>query len=105
MPPPTFLVDAATLRQLFNDARLYERVMDGELREALQYDHHLTRRQASRVAQRYCTFSQAVAYYNHHGRKPAVVHQYLRNSRIGGSGRPDPKWLRVGDQTYALLPK
>jgi len=89
---------------MFNDARLYERVMDGELREELQDERHLTRRQAHRAAQRYCTFSQAVAYYDRRGRKLAVVHQYLRNNRLGGSGRPDPKWLRVGDQIYVLLP-
>lgn len=90
---------------MFNDAHLYDRVMDGDLREEIQDERHLSRRQASRVSQRYCTSSQVVAYYDRDGRKLAIAHQYLRNNRIGASGRPDPKWLRVGDQTYALLPE
>lgn len=90
---------------MFNEARLYERVMDGELSEEVQDERHLSRRQASRVNQRHCTSSQVVAYYDRDGHKLAVVHQYMRRNRIGGSGRPDPKWLRIGNQAYAPLPE
>ena len=98
------LVDSALLRQKFNDGRFYERVMDGDLREDLLAERHLTRRQAGRAGQRYCTFSQSVAYYDVAGRKLAIVHQYFRNNQLGGSGRPYPKWLRLGNETFALLP-
>ncbi|MCY4437144.1 MAG: hypothetical protein OXE05_07405 [Chloroflexi bacterium] len=33
-------------------------------------------------------------------RPVALVHQYLQpDGKVGGSGRPDPKWLRLPDGT------
>jgi|GEM_PF-3790406 len=90
----TTLVDAATLGRLFNATRLYERVMDGEAQEEVRSDYHLSRRQARRAGQRYCTHSRAVIYRDRRGGALAVVHQYLHRDRLAGSGRPDPKWLR-----------
>jgi len=35
-----------------------------------------------------------------------MVHQYLRpDGIIGGSGKPDPKWVVVGDKVMALRAK
>jgi hypothetical protein len=35
-----------------------------------------------------------IAYYNQQGKKVAIAHQYVKpDGTIGGSGRPDPKWL------------
>lgn len=98
----TTIVDAETLRRLFNAARLYERVMDGELQEEVRRDHHLSRRQARRAGQRYCTHSQTVIYRDRRGAALAVVHQYLHRDRLAGSGRPDPKWLRHEGRVYVL---
>lgn len=41
--------------------------------------------------------SQTVEYFTKNGQRVARVHQYLRpDGTIGGKGRPDPKWLRLG---------
>ena len=41
--------------------------------------------------------SQTVDYLSLDGQLVARVHQYQRpDGSVGGSGRPDPKWLRVG---------
>jgi hypothetical protein len=43
------------------------------------------------------TVSQRIFYYRQ-GKLVAVVHQYIRpDGSLGGSGRPDPKWLRDGN--------
>lgn len=42
-----------------------------------------------------------VEYFAVDGRMMALVHQYLRpDGSIGGSGRPDPKRVRVGDEEW-----
>lgn len=49
--------------------------------------------------------SQTRRYYGHDGTQSAIVHQARRrDSTIGASGRPDPKWLRVGDIVYVPQP-
>ena len=48
------------------------------------------------------TVSQLVAYYerlpNGQRRLVAVIFQYLQpDGKLGASGKPDPKWLRLSD--------
>jgi hypothetical protein len=48
------------------------------------------------------TRSQFV-YYRISGQDYAKCHRHLRpDSTTGGSGRPDPKWLRVGGEIWKL---
>jgi hypothetical protein len=48
------------------------------------------------------TLSQMIRY-RIGGADYAKWHQYLRlDGSIGGSGRPDPKWLRVGGEIWKL---
>jgi len=47
------------------------------------------------------TRSQIVAYYDEEGNRLAIVHCYLRpDGTLGGSGRPDPKWLLHKGKIY-----
>ena len=44
----------------------------------------------------------AVAYLNDAGHRIFLVHFYLRpDGTIGGSGKPDPKWLFEDGVVYA----
>lgn len=47
--------------------------------------------------------SQAVEYRDRYGSRVAIVHQYrMQDGSLGGSGRPDPKIVVIGDTTYYL---
>jgi len=50
--------------------------------------------------------SQVLIYWDSQGNPVAMVHQYLRpDGIIGGSGKPDPKWVVVDDKVMALRAK
>ncbi len=45
-------------------------------------------------------------YYDAKGILIARAHRYLRpNGTLGGSGLPDPKWLRLSDRIIAFRDK
>lgn len=47
--------------------------------------------------------SQTVEYFTLDGQRVARVHQYLRlDGTIGGKGKPDPKWLRLGSLVLGM---
>ena len=47
------------------------------------------------------TRSLTVSYVNEVGERVFLVHFYLRSDgSIGGSGKPDPKWLYEGEVVY-----
>lgn len=49
----------------------------------------------------FCTRSQTIRYLDAAGQWAVVVHQYLRpDNTIGGSERPDPKRLRIGNTVF-----
>src|SRR2546430_473180 len=98
--PGQKLVDARTLRQMFNAGQYWERLQAGQLG---------SRGGASRYPgppfEPFCTFSQIVRYYTLTQERVAVVHQYLRpDGTVGGSGRPDPKAISAGGVLYTLDP-
>jgi hypothetical protein len=85
--------DKWTLRQRFNAGDYYGRLRRGEL-TAVVYNERLA---PPRANQPRGTLTQIVRYYDH-GVEVARVHQYrLRGDSLGGSGLPDPKWLREGN--------
>ena len=97
---PDHYVSKAEIRQHFNSMRLHQKAATGELVSIVR-DEYLAPRAAHQPAG---TVAQLVLYYERQPegklRSVALVHQYLRpDGRIGGSGRPDPKWLRLSDGT------
>ncbi|MEK7692793.1 MAG: hypothetical protein AAB349_01210, partial [Chloroflexota bacterium] len=51
------------------------------------------------------TVSHIVRYFDKGGRVVAIVHEFvLPDGSRGGSGRPDPKWVRIGPRAYKLKP-
>ena len=80
--------------------RLYQKAATGELVTIVR-DEYLAPRAAGQPTG---TVAQIVLYFEvlpDGERRPiALVHQYLRSDgQVGGSGRPDPKWLRLPDGT------
>ena len=92
------------MRSAFNQGRLVQRVAAGELSAHVRPDPlHLKGRLARARKEPPCTRSQMVEYSDESGLKVAVIHQYRRrDGSIGGKGRPDPKWLRVGAEIWTL---
>ncbi len=78
--------------------QLHAKAASGELTQILRAEY-LTPATAQQVPG---TVSQLVAYYERlpDGQKRllAVVFQYLQpDGKLGASGKPDPKWLRLPD--------
>jgi hypothetical protein len=97
-PPNHLPVSAEALQEMFNAGGYVEKVERGVLAVEIRRDKHPAPPKAN---QPYCTCSQILAYLNADGNRIAVVHQYLLpDGKLGGSGRPDPKALLVGDTLY-----
>jgi len=93
-------VGSQMIRQAFNASQLYHRLLSGDLQGTLRKDRHLSRARAANLGSPYCTRSQMLAYFDT-GQLVAIVHQYLQpDGTLGASGRPDPKWLRVGQDIW-----
>jgi len=101
-PNKTAIVSKETLQQMFNEGRYWERAVAGEFRTKIRGPG--TNPAPPEMNQPPGTVTQTVGYYDRHGKKIAVVHQYLLPDGVslGGSGRPDPKALVVGDTLYHL---
>ena len=105
MPPsrnlvPVEFVSEAVIRQHFNEGRFWERVQSGDLRADLKRNGHPATLPAGEPS---CTHSQTLNYYASNGELIAVVHQYKRpDGSLGGSGRPDPKWLSLSGRALAV---
>ncbi len=97
---PHRFVHPTEIRAHFNGMQLYAKAARGELDQVLRAEY-LTPPAANQVPG---TVSQLVADYERlhddQKRPVAIVFQYLQpNGRLGASGRPDPKWLRLPDGT------
>ncbi len=90
-------VTSAELRQIFNESRLYERANAGEYLQVIE-------RRApapAEAGQIHGTMSQMVWYVDDQLNRIVLVHEYRRpDGTLGGSGRPDPKRLLVGDEVW-----
>jgi hypothetical protein len=96
----TVYVDAPTLRQRFNALGYYAAVVRGELVGLVRTDNLA----GPNSGQPPGTRTQRV-YYMQGQTLVAIVHQYLRpDGKLGGSGLPDPKWLRDGRRILKLAP-
>ena len=98
--PPTVVVTAAELRQMFADHDFLGRLQRGELTQ------HLIRDREPKPPPHGMpegTRSQIIAY-RQAGTQVAIVHQYLRpDGTLGASGLPDPKRLLVNGLLYIVV--
>lgn len=78
-----------------------DRVRSGELVEDCVKNKHLTVEQAARQEQVYCTHSQILEYLLDEIRL-AVAHRYVPPAGFGGPSIPDPKYLEINGETYAV---
>lgn len=86
-------VDSPFLRERFNALDYYGRLLRGDLRAEIAKE----RPAPAAANQEPGTVTQRVRYLSE-DRVVAIVHQYVRlDGTIGGSGRPDPKWVLDGD--------
>jgi hypothetical protein len=98
-PTRSFYVDSDRLRQRFNALDLFGQLLRGEIVAVVDKE----RRARPSSGQEPGTLSQRLIYFRH-GVPVAVVHQYLKpDGTLGGSGLPDPKWLRDGDVILKFL--
>jgi len=93
--------DKNSIRESFNACQFYDRLQNNELTATTFKSKH-----RSPETEPICTSSQVVIYWDSQGNPVAMVHQYLRpDGTIGGSGKPDPKWIVVDDKVLALRSK
>src|SRR5260221_258428 len=98
--PPVKWVSEETIRSAFNRGQHFEKAGRGEILARLLRESHVRRPPPGEPV---CTMSQVLEYLDLAGGFIAVVHQYLRpDNRIGASGRPDPKRLKIGDAILAV---
>jgi hypothetical protein len=92
-------VSEVELRRIFNEYRYFERMQEGEFHSHIVKQ---SRRRGGGPRVRNA-MSQTVEYRDKQGRRVALVHQYrMRDGRLGGSGKPDPKVV-VHDETIYFL--
>lgn len=95
---PILAKSAAEMRAFFNSAGLWERARTGDLTQVTRRDSHPAEPPPGHPS---CTRTQLIEYFDQRTRV-AIVHQYLRpDGALGGSGRPDPKWLLVGSEIWS----
>ena len=76
-------------------------IAEGQLMPKLLRNAHL--KQPEEIREPYCTRSQMIRYSDKAGHWVVEVHQYFRlDKTIGGSGRPDPKSLRIGNTVFTV---
>ena len=98
MPRTTF-TSTEEVRAIFN-AYVLPRVLAGELTELVRASSaaHPSSGQPRR------TRSERVVYYDG-GQPVAVAHRFVTpDGNIGGSGRPDPKAVRLGNEWLIVGP-
>src|SRR4030042_3869883 len=92
-------VPATTIRQAFNASQHPQNIANGEYEEQFLRNDHL--KNPAEREEPTCTRSQAIRYFDADGRWIVEVHRYLRpDGTLGGSGREDPKRLRLCNRTF-----
>jgi len=92
-------VSATSIRRMFNESQYPSMIADGLLVPKFLRNDHL--KEPQKVREPRCTHSQMIRYTDKVGQWAIEVFQYLRPDKtIGGSGRPDPKRLRIGNTVF-----
>ncbi len=96
--PPVELVSIERLRKMFNEAKLWDRALYGDLYETLEEDGHPS---PPLAGEPFCTRSQILAYRDDAGAEIARVHRYLRpDGTLGLSAKPDPQEMLGADGVW-----
>lgn len=102
MPPDRVKrVSPETIRAMFNNSQCPELIRTGDMvpeviKDSVMQDPHLKGEPKG-------TRSQVIRYLDQTGQWVVVVHQYLRpNGALGGSGRPDPKRIKIGETIFVV---
>lgn len=83
---------------MFNDSTIPNQIKSGRVRMKVIREGHPS---PARSGQPHCTYSQILSFSDSQGNKVAMCHQYKRpDGTIGGSGRPDPKRIMIGDTIF-----
>jgi len=83
---------------MFNNSTIPSQIKSGELRQELKWQGHPS---PPRPNLPHCTHSEILSFWDRKGKLVAMCHQYLRpDGTIGGSGKPDPKRVLLGDTIY-----
>ena len=96
-------VSGEEIRRLFNECQYFEQSQRGEItKRQISKDHEVD---PTKSGQPPGTKSQIIEYLDKNLNQVAIVHQYrLPSGQLGGSGRPDPKTLRIGNILYRIDP-
>jgi hypothetical protein len=102
MPPDRVKrVPAETIRAIFNNSQYPGLIQTGQLVPQLIKDSML--QDPHQKGEPKGTRSQVIRYLDLSGQWVVVVHQYLRpNGTLGGSGKPDPKRLRIAETIFLV---
>jgi hypothetical protein len=92
-------VAASELRGLFNEGHFSERASRGDLTVRVKPGSEHPAPSAANEPPG--TVSHILQYFDDAGWLVAQAHEYLRpDGTVGGSGRPDPKWLFIDGVIY-----
>jgi hypothetical protein len=95
--PSVARVPASRLREIFNTQGFQALIDSGALLETVEAENA----PSPASGQPSGTLSQLLAYRNSEGRIVLRVHRYLRSDgTLGGSGKPDPKYILHEDTIY-----
>lgn len=97
-------VSPKSIREKFNGSQYPDMIADGRLIADQPYlrDAHLEKPEIRNEP--YCTRGQMIRYRDKNGRWVVEVFRYVRpDGTIGGSGRPDPKRLRIGNTVFYVV--
>lgn len=84
---------------MFNKSQFPDMIEEGKLKPVYLRNSHL--KEPETKHEPYCTHSQIIRYLDPAGQWIIEVHQYLRPDKtIGGSGKPDPKRLRIENVVF-----
>ena len=92
-------ISKESICRMFNESQYPPMIAKGQLTPKLLRNAHLKKPEDR--GEPYCTHSQMIRYSDKTGHWVVEVHQYFRPDKtIGGSGRPDPKRLRIGNTVF-----
>ncbi|MCK4388475.1 MAG: hypothetical protein KAW00_06845 [Dehalococcoidia bacterium] len=94
-------VPKESICRMFNESQYPLMIAKGQLMPQFLRNDHLKKPEEKKEPD--CTRSQMIRYSDKAGHWAVEVHQYFRADKtIGGSGRPDPKRLRIGNTVFAV---
>jgi hypothetical protein len=103
VPPPRQKVTQRALQDLFNEAGIEVMRARDELSEEVLASRTVGKKDRVKLRLPPGSESQFVVYIDSRGRHIAKVHRYRKpDGSLGASGKPDPKWLRLGGVVYFL---